>query len=53
MSDYKAPLGVLLIIILVTAALYVILSGKYTSDTQKWAYGIVGAIMVISDRMLK
>jgi hypothetical protein len=38
---------------LVVAALYVILSGRYTSDTQKWAYGIVGAIMVMSDRMLK
>jgi hypothetical protein len=37
----------------VLAALYIILSGRYNSDTQKWAYGIAGAIMVMSDRMLK
>ena len=52
-SDCRRYLGAWLIIMFVLAALYIILSGRYNSDTQKWAYGIAGAIMVMSDRMLK
>jgi hypothetical protein len=31
--------------IVVCAALYVILSSKYSSDTEKWAFGIIGLIV--------
>ena len=35
-------------ILLTLSALYVILSGKYGPDTEKWAYGIIGAVLGVS-----
>ncbi len=42
------PAGTMQVIIsfvLLAAALYVILSKKFDTDTQKWAFGIVGTIV--------
>ena len=47
-TDVSTPSGIMQILIsvgLLTAALYVILSGKYEPDVQKWAFGIIGTIV--------
>jgi hypothetical protein len=38
---------------LAVSALYVILSGKYGTDTQKWAYGVLGSALTAALRFLK
>jgi uncharacterized membrane protein len=32
-------------LVVLFAALFIILIGRYDSDTQKWAYGIVGLVI--------
>ena len=41
----KAIMAMLVSLVVLFAALYVILSKSYESDTQKWAYGVIGLVV--------
>lgn len=40
-----AVMRILISLVVLGSGLYVILSNKYPTDTQKWAFGIVGLIV--------
>ena len=44
-GDTRTTMQVFISLIVLAAALFVILSKKYESDTQKWAFGIVGTVV--------
>ena len=44
-GDAQTAAQLILSAVLLGASVYVILSGKYTADTQKWAFGIVGTLL--------
>jgi hypothetical protein len=42
--SFEAYMSALISLMLLGGALYVILSGSYDQETQKWAFGIIGLI---------
>ena len=45
MWSVERVMSVVVSLVLLAGALYVVLSGTYDQDTQKWAMGIVGMIV--------
>ncbi len=45
MVDVKTVMMVLISLLVLGSSLYIILSGQYDSENQKWAFGVVGSIM--------
>lgn len=43
--DARLAMQVAISIAVLLSALYVILSDKYSSDTEKWAYGAIGTLV--------
>jgi hypothetical protein len=45
MINVKSIMMILVSILVLGSSLYIILSGNYDSENQKWAFGAVGSIM--------
>jgi hypothetical protein len=43
--NFKEIMQVVISVFILGSALYVILSGQYQADEQKWAYGMVGTVV--------
>ncbi len=52
-KDSRLLFGEAMLMVLAVSALYVILSGHYAADAQKWAYGVLGSVLTASIRFLK
>jgi len=52
-KDSRLLFGEVVLTVFAMSALYVILSDNYGTDTQKWAYGVLGCILASVVRLLK